>query len=294
MFPATYRNEEAAAYVVAENFNTHSGADYKGINVGFELKSLNTADIASMEVSLFKDGEEPFVTNSADMDMINEEAPAKGHSTPFIITEGSYVEEYWDLGEFDWTTDDRPTKAVITIVDIYNNIYIVENNSLSESTADFETLITVPDTTEPVISAGRVYFDGVNRINVEFEVNEDIDLSMTSLGNIVIRYGTIVNDEFVDLLRANGTPVTKNKYWSGYLNGPSSEKYSQGFEGNRSYIAIVPADTLMQTTVDSKYDTMNYADQTWNDLLSQGEIVVQVEVTDNAGNLTIIQIDSEN
>lgn len=142
MFPVTYKNEEAAAYVVAENFNTHRGTNYQGLNAGFELKSLKASDLKSIEVSLYKEGSEtPLVTNSAKMDMIKGLGDTvKDHSTPFIITAGDYVEEYWTLGSYAWKSTDKPSKAVITIVDKYNNTYIVENTSLSEATATFESL----------------------------------------------------------------------------------------------------------------------------------------------------------
>ncbi len=121
-------------YVEPENFNTHADADYKGINVGFRLgENLNITDLKSVEVSLHRDNER-LVTNTANAKFFAElEDTEKQHSTPFIVQNGSYFEEYWNLGRYDLHPDFEPSTALIKVVDMQNNSYLVENNNLDEA-----------------------------------------------------------------------------------------------------------------------------------------------------------------
>lgn len=122
-----------------DNFNTHSGNDYKGLNVGFRLESLNISDLSAVMVSLYQD-ETLLVTNTAKDTLWDLSDDVKQLSTPFIITPGTYVEDYWVLGECTWTADAKPTRAEIIIFDNEGNVYFISNSSLSESTADFVDL----------------------------------------------------------------------------------------------------------------------------------------------------------
>ncbi|HET8884250.1 MAG TPA: lamin tail domain-containing protein [Candidatus Saccharimonadales bacterium] len=106
--------------VLSQNFNTHSGVDYKGINVGFEI--ANFADVTEVSVALYRDGETtPFVTNTDNQNLLDLIASGITQlSTPFIITDGMYIEEYWNLGEYEWTTADIPAMARVSVTGINN------------------------------------------------------------------------------------------------------------------------------------------------------------------------------
>ena len=98
LFPIEYSGD-VSVFLKAENFNTHSGTDYKGINVGFKLEYLRISDLTKVEVSLY-DGNTLLVKNTANDKFFNLPDTIKQHSTPFIISEGTYTEEYWNLGRY--------------------------------------------------------------------------------------------------------------------------------------------------------------------------------------------------
>lgn len=109
-----YDFEPVANPVVnGENFNTHSGSDYKGLNVGFNIADFGT--VSAISVALYKD-DTVLATNTSNAALL---ALANGGttqlSTPFITQTGSYVEEYWNLGAHSMTPATKPTKAVVTV-----------------------------------------------------------------------------------------------------------------------------------------------------------------------------------
>ncbi len=96
-----------------ENFNTHSGADYKGVNVGFNIADFGT--VSNVTVDLYKDATKlaTNTSNSALLALIN--GGENQLSTPFIIEPGAYTEAYWDLGAHTLGFNTKPTKAVVTV-----------------------------------------------------------------------------------------------------------------------------------------------------------------------------------
>jgi len=105
--------------VLGENFNTHSGNDYKGLNVGFSLSGF--ASVSAVTVELYNADTRMAVNthNQKLLDLIN--AGTKQLSTPFITIPGTYDEEYWTLGDYNWAYDSaRPTHAVVTVTGTNN------------------------------------------------------------------------------------------------------------------------------------------------------------------------------
>src|SRR5690606_37243057 len=95
---------ENGAVVNGENFNTHSGDNYKGFSVGFNINHFS--DVSGVTVELF-DGDTVMVANTHNqllLDLINDDGILQ-HSTPFITIPGTYIESYWELGEYDWASD---------------------------------------------------------------------------------------------------------------------------------------------------------------------------------------------
>lgn len=143
-----------APQIVGENFNTHSGDDYHGINVGFRAEGFS--DVATITVSLYQD-DALLVTNSEDkklLKLINEDGETR-FSTPFVIIGGTYTEEYWQLGSYEWRHDTRPNRAVITIstTDSETPPITQEIIGLSEATAPLSGMLPPPpDTTAPGVA----------------------------------------------------------------------------------------------------------------------------------------------
>ena len=163
------------AGVIAENFNTHVGSDYKGLNVGFRLNELVPSQVDSIKVELVDGSNNVLATNTANEDLLAMEAVQ--HSTPFIVTAGAYEEQYWNLDE-EYTGETKPAKAVITVV-VNGYTYTAENANLSEATAAYEALF-VPYSAEVVgenfnTHAGTDY----KGLNVGFKL-EELELSPVS------------------------------------------------------------------------------------------------------------------
>lgn len=104
-----------APSVLGENFNTHQGTDYSGINVGFRLNDFR--DVSSVTVALRVDGA-TLVSNTGNaalLALINDDNVTQ-LSTPFISMPGTYTEAYWDLGAYTWTAESPvPTDALVTV-----------------------------------------------------------------------------------------------------------------------------------------------------------------------------------
>jgi hypothetical protein len=100
--------------VTGENFNTHSGDDYKGVNVGFNIANFKT--VSDVSVALYDDEDTLLATNTHNQNLLDLiESGVTQLSTPFIATGGTYVEEFWNLGIPTWTRNHAPTKAIVTV-----------------------------------------------------------------------------------------------------------------------------------------------------------------------------------
>lgn len=115
-----------------ENFNTHKGTDYKGVNVGWKLKDgLDFGDIAKIEVKLYS-GDELLVTNTAKLSKHAElyNKGTKQFSTPFAFDK--MTDDYWTFGDWKEDINKKPTKAELVITGkASNNVIKFENNKLS-------------------------------------------------------------------------------------------------------------------------------------------------------------------
>ncbi|HRH55242.1 MAG TPA: peptidoglycan-binding domain-containing protein [Candidatus Paceibacterota bacterium] len=122
--------------VNAENFNTHSGTDYAGINVGFNVANIN--EFEEVTVELQDAAGNTLAVNEGVLSMLNPllVGGAAQLSTPFITQNLTYGEEaYWTLGA--WESAAKPAKAIITV-----NGLVVENATLSEQ-HDWTTIAPV-------------------------------------------------------------------------------------------------------------------------------------------------------
>ena len=142
-----------------ENFNTHKGTDYKGINVGWKLKDgLDFGDIAKIEVKLYS-GNELLVTNTAKLSKHAElyKKGTKQFSTPFAFDK--MTDDYWTFGDWKEDLNKKPTKAELVITGkASNNVIKFENTKLSSV-------------------AGQEWFDLFNTSKVDStkELNKAID-----------------------------------------------------------------------------------------------------------------------
>jgi hypothetical protein len=129
------------------NFNTHSGEDYKGVNIGFILQDgIDFDKISSIKVNLYSTEGTLIASNVAIKNKIKDlytaqtPGPVREFSTAFIAEDGTYVEEYWTLGAWTAKANVKPAKAELVIVDSKGNEYKKVNNSLSEDTATWSSL----------------------------------------------------------------------------------------------------------------------------------------------------------
>lgn len=122
--------------VAAENFNTFDSGGYKGISVGFNLANFTT--VTGVTVDLYSD-ETLLATNTHSQKLLNLIASgALQFSSPFItVNDGSYTEEYWNLGAVSsLTTATKPTRTVITVIG--TNIFGDAASASATNTAFYE------------------------------------------------------------------------------------------------------------------------------------------------------------
>jgi hypothetical protein len=167
--------------VNGENFNTHAGSDYKGFNVGFNVKDFET--VSGVTVDLYKDATK-LVTNtgtSALNALINNGTLQL--STPFY-TQGTANDAYWVFGSRTWTAADKPTKAVVTVVGS-NGVKDVTISSLSEPNGwTFESLlppaplvdVIAPTITNLKVTNPSLWGDNYNLLTLPNHVSTQSDL----------------------------------------------------------------------------------------------------------------------
>ncbi|KUO74817.1 MAG: hypothetical protein APF77_11185 [Clostridia bacterium BRH_c25] len=277
-------------YIMPENFNTHSGADYKGINVGFKLgENLDISDLEVVEVSLLNSGD-VLVTNTVNNKFMELEDSNKQHSTPFIVQNGYYVEEYWELDEENLSEGVKPDRAVIKVNGKDKNIYIVENGNMVEPNGvTYESLFEVDETPVEVTNAERIYGELWGSISagtsneskytdVEVKFSEDFHLSV---GDVVVSYWTKDdNNQYVEIIGSDNTTVVKDKSWSGYLTNIGT---------GAKVTDLIKASTIYGTAINSTTGGSTYATQDWWEALwvardSGNGVWVKFEVTDDWGN----------
>lgn len=119
----------------ATNFNLHSGTDYSGVNAGIKINQLtDISDIEFVTVKLYSDT--TLLATNTSTSKIKELSLTDNSielSTPFIVKEGTYVEEYWTtVQNSEYRVDLKPTKVVFEIVKTNGEIHTLENNNLVE------------------------------------------------------------------------------------------------------------------------------------------------------------------
>lgn len=117
-----FEADQLEPVVNGENFNTHSGSDYQGVNVGFNVANFESFE--SVTVSLLDADRNVIVTNTGTQDLFDLYADGTTQfSTPFISTVGTYDvagDTYWDFGA--WKSTAKPVYAVITVNDVTTEI----------------------------------------------------------------------------------------------------------------------------------------------------------------------------
>lgn len=199
--------------VTATNFNTHSGSDYEGINVGFTLNT-EFENVTDVRVALFNDAG-IIVENTHNqmlLDLINDGETSL--STPFIMTQGSYIEEYWNLGSNVWTSEDKPTRVVISVTD-ETGTYTDENTNFSEPNGwTYESLVPPAPTPETTVIISGDTAGGENQPGwlfnrdtstmTPFEFNT-VEASIGDGSLYVFPIGTSSSDKFIGELFLNDT-----------------------------------------------------------------------------------------
>lgn len=118
------------------NFNLHSGIDYKGVNAGIKVNKLTDInEISSVVVKLYSD--DILLATNTSTDKIYDLTLSAGSielSTPFIVVDGTYVEEYWTtIINSEYSISAIPTKVVFEVTKANGEVHTLENNLLVEA-----------------------------------------------------------------------------------------------------------------------------------------------------------------
>jgi hypothetical protein len=228
----------------AENFNTHSGSDYKGINVGFNVRNIDELDEVTVEL---RDANgNTIVTNTGNLEMLND-LLVNGYaqlSTPFITLNLTYGEEaYWELGE--WQSYEKPATAVITV-----NGLEVSNTMLSEQ-QDWATLIPTVNPENFNTHSGSDYKGvnvGFNVHNIQEFTEVTVELQDANGATLVVNTGNLekLNELLVDGYAQLSTPfitldlgyAATEEYWD--LGRPWAST-------NKPAVAIITVNGIVAT-----------------------------------------------
>lgn len=117
------------------NFNLHSGENYSGVNAGVRINQLTDMSEIETVVAKLYSGDTLLATNTTT-DKIYELVLVDGSielSTPFIVKEGTYVEEYWTMVQNnEYALNMKPDRVVFEITKTNGEIHTLENTSLVE------------------------------------------------------------------------------------------------------------------------------------------------------------------
>ncbi len=122
------------------NFNLYRGSDYQGVSAGIQIHKLESMeDVQSVVVKLYS-GDTLLATNT-NTSKIYELSLNDGSielSTPFIITPGTYTEEYWVTEVATaYAYELRPTRVVFEVLKSNGEKHVLENNTLAEPDGTF-------------------------------------------------------------------------------------------------------------------------------------------------------------
>jgi|GEM_PF-4416689 len=232
-----------------------NGTVFRGVDVEFSLGDNFTSmkNIASMVVDLYAGGLK-LATNTARMTEWQKLYPAaKQCSTPFIAINGSFdtANDVWTYGSWEPRPDVVPTKAVITITDVFGKVYTAETGALTETAGlTWNALLNTPDIAVTVLSSTRSNsVDTTNNTISNFgwfavKFDSPLDLSAGSKGNLAINYefSTDNGATWEQAKKADGTVFFKDKAWTGYLNREDGTKYPGANSGD-----IIPAGVIIDS-----------------------------------------------
>lgn len=196
----------ASAVVNIQNFNTHSGADYKGVNVGFDVTDVT--EFTEVTVELRDANDVTIVTNIGDLEMLNGEI-VNGEavlSTPFMTQNLEYGEEaYWTLGE--WESYEKPHAVVVTV----NGTEKVHSPLTEPNGWTWETLIpaVAPTNFNTVDNAGYKGINvGFNISNISAFTEVTVELQDADENTLVVNTGVIeqLNELLADGVLGYSTP----------------------------------------------------------------------------------------
>ena len=217
---------QAEPAVNAENFNTHSGSDYKGINVGWNVE--NITEFTEVIVALLDGSDNVIIENEGNVQLLNEllAGGEDQYSTPFITWEGSYdadADDYWSFGE--WSSYDMPVKARITV-----NGITEFNDSLSQNGGDFEELIPAVNPENFNTHSGSNY----EGINVGWNVANITEFEEVTVMLLDAEGNTLVTNEgnvqLLNELLAGGEDQYSTPFitWEGSYDADADDYWSFG------------------------------------------------------------------
>ncbi len=177
-----------AITVVPENFNTHKGADYKGISVGYKVEGADVSRIASVSVALYAGDTKLAENTSKASDKVN---TAKQYSCAFIVEPGTYyTSSTWNFGAWTPAMGTVPSKAVVTITDTNGYTYTATNTTLSVDTATWESL-----------------FDNIAEVATLSELNTALNAGKTMI-TVTASISDAVNIDKAATVRAANAGIT--------------------------------------------------------------------------------------
>ena len=123
------------------NFNLHSDQTYSGVNAGIKINQLESiTDIASVVVKLYSN--DTLLATNTSTDRIYDLALIDGSielSTPFIVKDGTYVEEYWTTVQNSaYSVSMKPTKVVFEVTKSNGEVHTITNDHLIEPNVFWE------------------------------------------------------------------------------------------------------------------------------------------------------------
>lgn len=176
--------------VATTNFNTNISTAYYGVTAGFELSGTMLADITGAKVELYDASNNLLATNIFKDTFLTSLRAGGQFSSSFRAKIGTYTtSSSQDLGVWSPASGVKPTKMVVTVTDVNGGTHVVEDATLSESTATWEDLF-IPNSIAITTPA----------IKLTYEVGNALDIS----GLVV----TGTYDDLTSVETINGTNVT--------------------------------------------------------------------------------------
>ena len=274
--------------IILENFNTHKGTDYTGVNVGWFLKEeLNFDDIKSIEVELYS-GTEKLATNTAVLEKHAElYKTTKQFSTPFAFD--GFEDEYWTFSEWNEDKAKKPTSAKVIIKGKAGDTVVATNNGPLSTTSGTEWYNLFENKAIPTGAitlekgnfnthkgddytgvnvgwslADNLNFNDIKRIKVELYADTTLLATNVAEGNILAKHRNLYNKN----TRVFSTPFIvkdgsyKEEYWALGKWNPSKEKAPTKAK------IIIEGKTGNPESIETNAELAAEAGKSWTELFS--------------------------